>query len=74
MRLLKKVFVLIYVLNPMTYLTVYSIFTLIRRGNLLIAINDVLPMVAIYYLITSVLSAIFFKKLHKKIQDADEKP
>ena len=73
MRLLKKAFILIYVLNPMTYLTVYSIFTLIRRGDLLIAINDVLPMVAIYYLITSVLSAMFFEKIIQKTKNADEK-
>lgn len=73
MRILKKIFILIYVLNPITYLTVYSIFTLIRQGHLLIAINDVLPMVAIYYLITSVLSAMFFEKIIQKTKNADEK-
>ncbi|PTH69015.1 hypothetical protein BU586_11995 [Staphylococcus agnetis] len=73
MKLLNKIFILIYILNPIVYLTVYSTFTLIKRDNLLIAINEVLPMVAIYYLIISVLSAMFFEKIIQKIKNADEK-
>ena len=73
MKLLNKIFILIYIPNPIVYLTVYSTFTLIKRDNLLIAINEVLPMVAIYYLIISVLSAMFFEKIIQKIKNADEK-
>ncbi len=73
MNLTKSIFILVYLISPISYLIIYSIFTLIRKNDILISIYQILPMLAIYYLVTSVIASIFFEKIIKKIQDVNEK-
>lgn len=73
MNLTKSIFILVYLISPISYLIIYSIFTLIRKNDILISIYQILPMLAIYYLIASVIASIFFEKIIKKIQDVNEK-
>lgn len=73
MNLTKFIFILVYLISPISYLIIYSIFTLIRKNDILISIYQILPMLAIYYLVASVIASIFFEKIIKKIQDVNEK-
>lgn len=73
MNLTKSIFILVYLISPISYLIIYSIFTLIRKNDILISIYQILPMLAIYYLVASVIASIFFEKIIKKIQDVNEK-
>ncbi len=73
MNLTKSIFILVYLISPISYLIIYSIFTLIRKNDILISIYQLLPMLAIYYLVASVIASIFFEKIIKKIQDVNEK-
>ncbi|PSH81482.1 hypothetical protein C7J98_02865 [Staphylococcus aureus] len=73
MNLTKSIFILVYLISPISYLIIYSIFTLIRKNDILISIYQILPMLAIYYLVASVIASIFFEKIIKKIQDINEK-
>lgn len=60
MNLTKSIFILVYLISPISYLIIYSIFTLIRKNDILISIYQILPMLAIYYLVASVIASIFF--------------
>lgn len=73
MNLTKSIFILVYLISPISYLIIYSIFTLIRKNDILISIYQILPMLAIYYLVASVIASIFFEKIIKNIQDVNEK-
>ncbi|SUJ12110.1 Uncharacterised protein [Staphylococcus aureus] len=73
MNLTKSIFILVYLISPISYLIIYSIFTLIRKNDILISIYQILPMLAIYYLVASVIASIFFEKIIKKIQDVNGK-
>lgn len=73
MNLTKSIFILVYLISPISYLIIYCIFTLIRKNDILISIYQILPMLAIYYLVASVIASIFFEKIIKKIQDVNEK-
>ncbi len=73
MNLTKSIFILVYLISTISYLIIYSIFTLIRKNDILISIYQILPMLAIYYLVASVIASIFFEKIIKKIQDVNEK-
>ncbi|SUK28201.1 Uncharacterised protein [Staphylococcus aureus] len=64
MNLTKSIFILVYLISPISYLIIYSIFTLIRKNDILISIYQILPMLAIYYLVASVIASIFFEKNH----------
>lgn len=59
MNLTKSIFILVYLISPISYLIIYSIFTLIRKNDILISIYQILPMLAIYYLVASVIASIF---------------
>lgn len=68
MNLTKSIFILVYLISPISYLIIYSIFTLIRKNDILISIYQILPMLAIYYLVASVIASIFFEKIIKRFK------
>ncbi|EGQ3945305.1 hypothetical protein GH119_11590 [Staphylococcus pseudintermedius] len=68
MNLPKLLFNLVYIMTPLTYIIVYSVFTLIRGNDVFTAIHQMLPMIAIYYFIASIVIAILFEKIVKKIK------
>lgn len=68
MNLTKSIFILVYLISPISYLIIYSIFTLIRKNDILISIYQILPMLAIYYLVASVIASIFLKKSLKRFK------
>ncbi len=68
MNLTKMLFSLVYIMTPLTYIIVYSVLTLIRGNDVFTAIHQMLPMIAIYYFIASIIIAILFKKIMREIE------
>ncbi|WP_241519808.1 hypothetical protein [Staphylococcus delphini] len=48
MNLPKMLFTFVYLITPLTYIVVYSAFTVIRKNDVFTALNQVLPMIALY--------------------------
>lgn len=73
MNLPKMLFTFVYLITPLTYIVVYSAFTVIRKNDVFTALNQVLPMIAVYYFIASIVIAILFEKIMREIEKVNEK-